>query len=111
MFNKEEFAKNKFILQQECLDYSLPSKKNQEKPMHIAFNVDDGFFMQTGVAITSILEKQKVFGFIFFVMELVPKTKKKCVKPWKNITQNVLYTLWIWLLFKLFILRPDIFLE
>ncbi len=66
MFNKEEFAKNQFILQKESFDYGLLQQK-QEKPMHIAFNVNDGFFMQTGVAITSILENNKSKGFWFHI--------------------------------------------
>ena len=52
MFNQEEFDKNHFILQK--IDFNCSLEKT-EKPMHIAFNVNDVYFMQTGVALTSIL--------------------------------------------------------
>lgn len=66
MFDKEAFAKNKFILTKTCFDYTQIMQDNV-KPMHIAFNVNDGFFMQTGVAITSILETNKGKSFWFHI--------------------------------------------
>ena len=66
MFDKEAFAKNKFILEKTSFDYESPSQE-KNKAMHIAFNVNDGFFMQTGVAITSILENNKEKRFCFHI--------------------------------------------
>lgn len=69
MFCEEEFNKNQFILEKKEFDYSMPphSRQLSSKIMHIAFNVNDGFFMQTGVAITSILENNKDKAFWFHV--------------------------------------------
>lgn len=64
MFNQQEFDKNHFILQKIEFDYD---KDRVGKPMHIAFNVNDGFFMQTGVAITSILENNQEKAFCFHI--------------------------------------------
>lgn len=66
MFDREAFAKNKFILEQISFDYTKP-EVDVTKPMHIAFNINDGFFMQTGVAITSILENNKEKSFWFHI--------------------------------------------
>ena len=76
MFNQDEFDKNQFILQKIDFDYD---KDRVGKPMHIAFNVNDGFFMQTGVAITSILEnnKQKAFCFHIFCDGVSDGNKEK----------------------------------
>lgn len=83
MFNQKEFEKNHFILKKIDFVYYLGEV---DKPMHIAFNVNDGYLMQTGVAITSILEnnKQKPFYFHIFCdgvsddnLEKVRKTMEK----------------------------------
>ncbi|MGN1032990.1 MAG: glycosyltransferase, partial [Intestinibacter sp.] len=66
MFDKDAFAKNKFILDKILFDYSQPLQEDMNT-MHIAFNVNDGFFMQTGVAITSILETNKGKSFWFHI--------------------------------------------
>lgn len=78
MLDKEAFAKNKFILAKTSFDY-MHAAQEKNKPMHIAFNVNDGFFMQTGVAITSILEtnKEKSFWFHIFCDGVSDANKEK----------------------------------
>ncbi len=69
MFKPEEFAKNHFILKKIEIPASAPppSEPLSSETMHIAFNVNDGFFMQTGVAITSILENNRHKAFCFHI--------------------------------------------
>lgn len=91
MFNQEEFEKNHFILEKIDFDYSL---EKAEKTMHIAFNVNDGFFMQTGVAITSILEnnKQKSFCFHIFCDGVSDGNKEKMRRTMENYkTRCIIY--------------------
>lgn len=64
MFNPEEFAKNQFILKKLEMNYA---GNVQSKHLHIAFNIDDNFFMQCGVTITSILENNKGKAFYFHI--------------------------------------------
>lgn len=70
MFNQEEFSKNQFIIKK--INYELlPPRKTCQKSndlIHVAFNIDDNFFMQMGVTVTSILEnnKDKLFCFHIF---------------------------------------------
>lgn len=70
MFNQEVFSKNQFIIKK--IKYELlPSRKTCQKNndlIHVAFNIDDNFFMQMGVTVTSILEnnKEKLFCFHIF---------------------------------------------
>jgi len=68
MFNSQEFQKNKFILERIKLDYANTGTENSAF-MHIAFNVNDKFVMQIGVAITSIVKviPGRIFAFMFFV--------------------------------------------
>ncbi|MDO4920621.1 MAG: glycosyltransferase family 8 protein [Phascolarctobacterium sp.] len=72
MFNQEDFAKNKFILKTIEISALMPHRNallsmQPMQPMHIAFNIDDNFFMQAGVAITSILENNKRKPFFFHI--------------------------------------------
>lgn len=65
MFNQEEFSKNQFIKKK--IPFEVRSI-NKENAIHIAFNIDDKFFMQMGVTVVSILEnnKDKCFSFHVF---------------------------------------------
>ena len=65
MFNQEEFSKNHFI--EKKIPFEVRSI-NKENAIHIAFNIDDKFFMQMGVTVVSILEnnKDKCFSFHVF---------------------------------------------
>lgn len=65
MFKPEEFAKNQFILKKQKFNYT--ADKSAVKVMHVAFNVDDNFFMQAGVAITSILVNNPGKDFCFHI--------------------------------------------
>ena len=67
MFNQEEFAKNQFI--KEKINYECLAGKATDKIIHIAFNINDAFFMQMGVTVTSILKiiLIKPLLFTFFV--------------------------------------------
>lgn len=78
MFDKEAFAKNQFILENISFDYTK-TIVDAIKPMHVAFNINDSFFMQTGVAITSILEnnKEKSFWFHIFCDGVSDENKDK----------------------------------
>lgn len=69
MFNSAEFVKNQFILQKIVLDHKMPPRNEllYSKNMHIAFNINNAFFMQAGVAITSILENNKQKDFFFHI--------------------------------------------
>ena len=70
MFSQEEFSKNHFI--EKKIPFEVRST-NKENVIHIAFNIDDKFFMQMGVTVISILEnnKDKYFSFHIFAMALV----------------------------------------
>ena len=65
MFSQEEFSKNQFI--EAKIPFEVRSI-NKENVIHIAFNIDDKFFMQMGVTVVSILEnnKDKCFSFHVF---------------------------------------------
>lgn len=65
MFSQEEFSKNHFIEKKIPFEVRSINKKNV---IHIAFNIDDKFFMQMGVTVVSILEnnKDKYFSFHIF---------------------------------------------
>lgn len=65
MFSQEEFSKNQFIEAKIPLEVRSINKENV---IHIAFNIDDKFFMQMGVTVVSILEnnKDKYFSFHIF---------------------------------------------
>lgn len=65
MFSQEEFSKNQFI--EAKIPFEVRSI-NKENVIHIAFNIDDKFFMQMGVTVVSILEnnKDKYFSFHIF---------------------------------------------
>ena len=69
MFNQEVFSKNQFIIKK--IKYELlPSRKTCQKNndlIHVAFNIDDNFFMQMGVTVTSILENNKEKSFCFHI--------------------------------------------
>ena len=65
MFNPEEFAKNQFIKEKINFEYSL--NKTAKKFNHVAFNINDAFFMQMGVTVTSILENNKDKDFCFHI--------------------------------------------
>ena len=81
MFDKEVFAKNNFILEKTSFDYAKPAVSTK-KTMHVAFNINDGFCMQAGVTITSILEnnKEKSFWFHIFCDGISDKNKHKLLK-------------------------------
>lgn len=64
MFNQQEFQKNQFVLKKVEMYYFEGTK---EHSMHIAYNIDDNFFMQCGVTITSILENNKDKAFCFHI--------------------------------------------
>jgi lipopolysaccharide biosynthesis glycosyltransferase len=66
MFDSQEFQKNKFILERIKFDYANTGTEDSAF-MHIAFNVNDKFVMQTGVAITSICESNSWKNFYFHV--------------------------------------------
>ena len=66
MFNPEEFAKNQFILKKVSLEHFQFSPK-EKGIMHVGFNVNDAYFMQMGVAVTSILESNPGKKFCFHV--------------------------------------------
>ena len=64
MFNQEEFAKKQFINKKIEYEYSQPNSNGSfTPPLHIAFNINDNFFMQMGVTVTSILENNKGKNF------------------------------------------------
>lgn len=69
MFNQEVFSKNQFIIKK--IKYELlPPRKTCQKNndlIHVAFNIDDNFFMQMGVTVTSILENNKEKSFCFHI--------------------------------------------
>ena len=66
MFNQEEFEKNQFI--KEKINYECLAGKVADKIIHIAFNINDAFFMQMGVTVTSVLENNpdKAFAIHIF---------------------------------------------
>lgn len=69
MFNQEEFSKNQFIIRK-IKHELLPPRKTCQKNndlIHVAFNIDDNFFMQMGVTVTSILENNKEKSFCFHI--------------------------------------------
>ena len=65
MFNPEEFAKNQFI--KEKINFEFSTNNLDKKINHVAFNINDAFFMQMGVTVTSILENNKDKEFCFHI--------------------------------------------
>ena len=88
MFNQEEFAKNQFI--QERTNYECLAGKAADKIIHIAFNINDAFFMQMGVTVTSVLENNtdKAFAIHIFCdgvsKENLDKTRQLAEKYQQN---------------------------
>ena len=69
MFNPVEFSRNQFIIKKikyECLPSTITHQSNNDI-IHVAFNINDNFFMQMGVTVTSILENNKDKSFYFHV--------------------------------------------
>lgn len=96
MFRQEEFAKNQFI--QEKINYECLASKDTNKIIHIAFNINDVFFMQMGVTVTSVLENNtdKAFAIHIFCdgvsKENLTKTRQLAEKYQQNF---FMYILWI----------------
>ena len=65
MFNQEEFEKNQFI--KEKINYECLVGKAADKIIHIAFNINDAFFMQMGVTVTSVLENNPYKDFAIHI--------------------------------------------
>lgn len=88
MFHQEKFAKNHFI--QEKINYECLASKDTNKIIHIAFNINDGFFMQMGVTVTSVLENNtdKAFAIHIFCdgvsKENLTKTRQLAEKYQQN---------------------------
>lgn len=79
MFNPEEFAKNQFI--KEKVSFESSTNNIAKNFLHIAFNINDAFFMQMGVTVTSILENNPKKDFCFHVFcDGVSKENLKKVK-------------------------------
>lgn len=88
MFNQEEFEKNQFI--KEKINYECLAGKAADKIIHIAFNINDAFFMQMGVTVTSVLENNtdKAFAIHIFCdgvsKENLAKTRQLAEKYQQN---------------------------
>lgn len=65
MFHPEEFARNQFI--KEKISYEYLNQDGQQEVTHVAFNINDAFFMQMGVTVTSILENNIDKNFCFHI--------------------------------------------
>ena len=86
MFDKDLFQKTKFIIEKISYEYLTNDAINTNHIVNIGFNINAAFFMQMGVAATSILEnnKDKKFNIHIFVdsyneddLEKVKKTAEK----------------------------------
>lgn len=111
MFNQEEFEKNQFI--KEKINYECLAGKAADKIIHIAFNINDAFFMQMGVTVTSVLENNpdKAFAIHIFCDGVSKENLDKTRELAEKYQQIFMYTLWICSLFRRFILKQEIFHE
>lgn len=86
MFDNDLFQKTKFIIEKISYGYLTDDVTNTNHIVNVGFNINAAFFMQMGVAVTSILEnnKDKKFNIHIFVdsynkddLEKVRKTAEK----------------------------------
>lgn len=90
MFNDILFQKTKFIIEKITYEYLSNEQKNAEYIVNVAFNINAAFFMQMGVAVTSILEnnKDKNFNIHIFVDSYNKSDLLKVKKTAEKYRQN-----------------------
>ena len=89
MFEERLFAENQFVREKIIYEYS--QNKIISDIIHIAYNINEAFFMQLGVSITSILEnnKNKNIAIHVFVDEYKQKDLKKIKETAKKYKANI----------------------
>ncbi len=90
MFDSNLFQKNQFILEKIKYEYQ-PDEKKAQKSFHIGLNINDAYFMQLGVAITSVFESnpQTAFCIHIFCDSASTTNLQKVEATAKKYQQNV----------------------
>lgn len=87
MFNESDFCKKQFIDNKIVYKYCNDS----DVVMHIAYNINNDFFMQLGVSVTSIFEnnKDKHFAIHIFLDSYSNKNLENIKKTAEKYKQNI----------------------
>lgn len=91
MFDQQLFDKTKFIKEKISYEFTLPNLTNSTQFINIGLNINADFFMQMGVAITSIFEnnKDKSFNIHIFVDAYKKEDLNRVRETAKKYSQNL----------------------
>ena len=91
MFDQQLFDKTKFIKEKISYEFTLPNLTDGTQFINIGLNINADFFMQMGVAITSIFEnnKDKSFNIHIFVDAYKKEDLNRVRETAKKYSQNL----------------------